>query len=175
MKLLGYRRLGWTTRLSPPLVLRYFEKRYQPLFRAAYAVDIAEDLPWPLLYKELDEHFPNARFVLTTRLTEEKWLKSISNHIKGDYIGHKLLYGYYHPRENSDAFLEKYRSHNEAVRQHFKGRPEKLLEMCFEEGDGWEKLCPFLGLHTIPQFPFPHSNKAKENKEEVKEEPVAEQ
>ncbi len=161
MKLLGYRRLGWTHRYSPALVLRYFEERYEPLFRAAYNIDIAEDLPWPLLYKELDQHFPNAKFVLTTRLTEERWLKSISNHIKGNYIGHKLLYGYFHPRENPDAFVEKYRSHNEAVREHFKNRPEKLLEICFEKGHGWQEVCSFLGHDTLPDFSFPHSNKSK--------------
>ena len=42
-------------------------------------------------------------------------------------------------------------------------RPGKLVEMDFSSGDGWEKLCPFLGL-PVPAKPFPHANKAEGRK-----------
>ena len=53
-----------------------------------------------------------------------------------------------------------YEKHNEAVREYFKDRPEKLLTMCFENGDGWNKLLPFLGIEGTPVADWPHSNKA---------------
>lgn len=43
------------------------------------------------------------------------------------------------------------------MRDYFAGRPEDLLIMDICAGDGWEKLCPFLGFE-IPETPFPHLN-----------------
>ena len=48
---------------------------------------------------------------------------------------------------------------------HFKERPEALLVLRITEGDGWEKLCPFLG-QKIPRMPFPHANKANDRSRE---------
>ena len=130
------------------------------LMNVAYKFDVCEDIPWPLVYKELDEHFPNAKFVLTTRSSTEKWLSSINKHIISEYEGHKFMYGYYHPRENEQAYCEKYETHNREVEEYFADRPGKLLKMCFEEGDSWSKLLPFLGIEGSPIADWPHANKA---------------
>ena len=37
--------------------------------------------------------------------------------------------------------------------------PDDLLVFDLPKGDGWEKLCGFLG-HEVPDKPFPHANKA---------------
>lgn len=45
--------------------------------------------------------------------------------------------------------------HLHAVREYFRNRPGDLLVMRIAEGEGWERLCPFLGVPT-PEVPFPH-------------------
>jgi hypothetical protein len=34
-----------------------------------------------------------------------------------------------------------------------------MVELCWEEGDGWPQLCGFLG-HAVPEAPFPRMNTA---------------
>lgn len=160
LAMFGYQRCGWATSLSPRLVREYFEGDLSTIRNVAYKFDVLEDLPWPLVYQEMDQHFPNAKFVLTVRESPGKWLESISKHIVNEYEGHRKIYGYFHPRENEQAYLTRYNEHNEGVTKHFEGRPEKLLTMCYENGDGWEKLLPFLGIRGMPIAPWPHSNKA---------------
>ena len=58
-----------------------------------------------------------------------------------------------------DASAREYDEHIAAVRAHFAGRPGKLLEVCWERGDGWEALAPFLG-HGVPAEAFPHLNRS---------------
>ena len=43
------------------------------------------------------------------------------------------------------------------VRAYFAGRPDDLLVLDVVGGEGWEKLCPFLGLEP-PAEAFPHFN-----------------
>jgi len=47
----------------------------------------------------------------------------------------------------------------DGVLEYFKNRPNDLLIFAITEGDGWEKLCPFLG-EKRPNTPFPYVNKA---------------
>ena len=58
-----------------------------------------------------------------------------------------------------ERFRYVFRKHIEDVRRHFAGRPDKLIELDIPAGDGWEKLCPFLG-RPIPEQPFPHKGGA---------------
>ncbi len=129
-----------------------------------------EDMPWFLIYKELDKYYDDAMFVLTTRKTDEIWYKSQCKHYdknmsvneyykKYTPITNKIVYGYENPNEHKNEYIAKYNQHNKEVREYFKGK-NNFIEMCFENGDGWEKLCAFLGK-DIPNTPFPHRNKAK--------------
>ena len=61
---------------------------------------------------------------------------------------------------DAEKFSAAYHRHHADVRRYFADRPDDLLEMNIIEGDGWEKLCPFLGLPT-PAVPFPHLNRRK--------------
>ncbi len=71
----------------------------------------------------------------------------------------KIVYGYENLNEHKNEYIAKYNQHNEEVRKYFKGK-DNFIELCFENGDGWEKLCAFLGK-DIPNTPFPNLNKAK--------------
>jgi hypothetical protein len=57
-----------------------------------------------------------------------------------------------------EKFIAAYNRHHADVRRYFADRPGDLMEMNIIEGDGWEKLCPFLGLQ-VPPTPFPHLNR----------------
>ena len=121
--------------------------------------DAVEDMPWPLIFREIDAAYPGARFILTWRETD-RWLKSICTHF-GDNPDpiQQLTYGEDHPAPvgHEAHYCEVYEAHNAAVREWFRDRPGDLLEMNLAHGDGWEKLCPFIGM-PIPEEPFPRAN-----------------
>lgn len=128
--------------------------------------DTFEDWPWLLLYKQLDEAFPGSKFVLTWR-QPEKWIKSYANMLdkQGEATPQmneirQILYGLPFPDVTEQQLLDRYERHNQAVRSHFADRPDDLLIVNWEEGDGWESLCNFLG-RPVPDTPFPHANKGK--------------
>ena len=67
-----------------------------------------------------------------------------------------LLYGTvaYQP----DRFAWVSATHVRNVMEHFAGeKSAQLLVLDLVGGEGWEKLCPFLGVPK-PDVPFPHDN-----------------
>ena len=120
-----------------------------------------EDWPWPLIYRELDARYPDSRFILTTRANEDVWLKSMVRHAEkfGPTQGRRLFFGYKMPHKHEADYVARYRQHNQEVRDYFKGRPGKLLEVCWEKGHGWRELCSFLNM-AAPDAPFPKVNTA---------------
>ncbi len=126
--------------------------------KIADSFDAYEDNPWPLLYQELDQWYPGSKFILTLR-DDEKWINSVTNHFGGvDKPMRRWIYGVGDPRGNESLYLDRYKRHNEEVQAYFADRPGDLLEVNWEHGDGWERICEFLG-ESIPDIPFPHANK----------------
>ena len=128
------------------------------------------DNPIPLLYRELSQRHPGAKFIHTER-DEQKWLQSVEwlftvgaakfswdRHPEFAEF-HRDLYGT--SEFDPGTFLEKYRTHNREVREFFADRPGDLLIVDLSRGHGFEAICPFLGLEA-PGVPFPHSNKKEE-------------
>lgn len=117
-------------------------------------------------YAQLDQLFPDSKFILTIR-DKESWLRSIEAHFgkpvfegiasnENTMLLRKLLrvanYGTY--TFNKERFSYVYDLHYKNVIEYFESRPESLLIINICEGDGWEKLCPFLNLPVLDQ-PFP--------------------
>ncbi len=125
--------------------------------------DAFQDTPWFMFYRELDERFPGSKFILTTRPTES-WVKSVVAHF-GDAVipDHRWIYGVEHARGSEDVYTRVYDQHYRDVRAYFAERPDSLLEMNITAGDGWEKLCPFLG-YDLPHVDFPQQNVAVKKK-----------
>lgn len=124
--------------------------------------DAVEDMPWPLMFRELDAAFPGSKFILTWRETD-RWIKSISDHFgPNPDVMQKLTYGPEHPHPigHEARYAEVYDAHNAAVRAYFADRPGDILEMNLSHGDGWDKLCPFIGAEN-PGTEFPRSNTHK--------------
>jgi hypothetical protein len=123
--------------------------------------DAFQDNPWPVLYRDLDRRCPGSRFILTVRPPDE-WLHSVLNHFGGDSTPmREWIYGVGAPRGSEEIFLRRYERHNREVLEYFRDRPGDLLVLRITEGEGWEKLCPFLGK-PVPPVPFPHANSAEE-------------
>jgi hypothetical protein len=115
--------------------------------------DAFADLPFPLLYRELSQRYPDAFFVLTTR-DNDSWLKSMKWLLSDGHVlwQHGLLddslltatYGTY--RYHADRLLTAYHQHNRSVREHFAGS-ERFLELKLDKGDfDSPKLAEFLDV-----------------------------
>lgn len=123
------------------------------------------DRPWNVadLYQSLDTAFPGSRFILTWR-EPESWWKSTEHWLNVSHPDDHVKLGYYlrhlhTDRVDRDSFIEGYRAHNAGIRAYFGGRTD-FLDINFEDGDGWERLCPFLGL-PAPAVPFPHEKRQR--------------
>lgn len=126
------------------------------------AYDAFEDWPWPLVYRYADEKYgAKARFILTRRKDADTWFRSVENHGLGTSPLKSMrdAYGHYRPFGRKAAFVKTYEEHNAAVRSYFADQPERFVEFCLEEGDGWDKLCGFLG-HDAPGTAVPHRNRS---------------
>jgi len=120
----------------------------------------------PLIhYKEYAERFPDAKFILTTR-DEKSWLKSFRRHMLGmraedptnfsaHLYGSLILRNWSTGKLGDKQMLKEFRKYNREVRKFFKRYPNRFLEMDIINGDGWDKLCPFLNK-KIPKTPFPN-------------------
>ena len=161
LTILGYRVRKDTARLLIPIL----KGDYRPVLGMLEEYDAAEDVPWFKIYKELDQRIPGSKFILTVR-DEEKWFKSLARVGRLPMAHAEWIFGRGKGIvvDNKENAIDVYRRHNKEVKEYFKDRPDDLLIISFEAGDGWEKLCPFLGKE-IPEQPFPHSNKTLEKRD----------
>lgn len=126
------------------------------------AYDGFQDWPWPLYYREIFARYGDAtKFVLTTRSSPERWFQSQVNHAMTRALrkGEWDTYGFYRPFGRKKEYCDYYRRHNESVREFFKenNAEHRLLDICFETDDSWNRLCNFLGT-SVPEQSFPKSN-----------------
>ena len=134
----------------------WFRGNFETDYLAGY--DAATDLPLAVFYPQLDEQYPGSRFILTVR-DLDPWLESARQHFTvnpASSFGRQVrlatygITGYHEGR-----FRYVYETHVRNVTSYFGDRPEALLMLDIVAGEGWEKLCPFLG-HKPPARAFPH-------------------
>lgn len=155
-EILGLKHKGWDRRLY----LQCKSGDFKETLKEAKKFDAFEDGPWHNfdLYKVFDNKFPKSKFILLER-DIKSWIKSHEDHFSVDKRagGTAPIENYQSKKkEIIDNHLKKYKE----VKDYFKNRPDDLLIMNICAGDGWEKLCPFLGF-PIPKEKFPHANKTK--------------
>jgi hypothetical protein len=122
----------------------------------------AVDWPSAFFWRELADHYPGAKVLLTLR-SAESWYESFSNTILPflgpdespeaigpKLIGERVFGGRAGDRAHAIAVYERNTADVEAAFP-----PERLLT--FRLGDGWEPLCRFLGV-PAPNEPFPRTN-----------------
>ncbi|MDH5527969.1 MAG: hypothetical protein OEY97_11750 [Nitrospirota bacterium] len=118
-------------------------------------------------FEEYDRDWPGSKFIYTVRETES-WLRSVVNHwewekrIKREV--HHIQVAALHSlfggglfEFDRESYIKAYYRHEQRILSYFKNRPSDLLVIDVCAGEGWEKICPFLGV-PIPDKPFPASN-----------------
>ncbi|WP_421785551.1 sulfotransferase family protein [Hyphobacterium sp.] len=167
----GLQMLGWDTSHYP-----IDEDTYTELAYGQYDLTLLKyhdgltDITTVPYYQQLDKQYPGSRFVLTVR-EEAGWLRSCQNHWFNrpafkhtddpDEETHLLMrqllraavYGCYNYQP--ERFKWVYERHVREVQDYFKERPDDLLILNICNGDGFEKLAPFMGV-PVPAEPFPH-------------------
>ena len=124
--------------------------------------DAFGDFPYPMLYRELDEAFPGSKFILTTR-DAGAWIKSVQRHFSPRIPNglFEWIYGVPTVVGHDQKFLDVYNSHNAAVREYFRDRPNDFLEVSIESLTDFKPLCEFLGLPS-PEQAFPVRNRGED-------------
>lgn len=127
------------------------------------------DLPIPVFYPQLDQAFPESRFILTVRdvdawlVSAEKYWRMLDRRdrrlrarwtglVRYSRMARLATYGMV--AFSADRFRDVYERHVREVKRYFRDRPGDLLVLDLCGGEGWEKLCPFLG-RPAPAAPFP--------------------
>lgn len=117
------------------------------------------DIPVACRYRELDIMFPGSRFILTTRELES-WLDNRSRKPPDRtppslWVQENRLRTYGVPAFDRELYRVRHKQYHDGVHEYFKDRPGDLMVMSVVEGDGWDKLCPFLGVPVPIGQPFP--------------------
>jgi len=130
--------------------------------------DAFSDNPYFSIWKELDKNYPGSKFILTIR-DSSKWIESCVKYYKGRRIRPMRIWMFGEHAEPSKSeeskkiWLEAYKTHNAEILAYFRERPDDLLVMDITRGDGWEKLCPYLGVkQPARSFPTKNVNKLKD-------------
>ena len=159
---LGYRRLGWRDVRSRHLVQTFTHGDLKPLVELTHYFDAFEDLPWPLLYCEMAEMYPDAKFILSMRKTEETWLRSMRTHMgRGKWLPYSQFYGADTMDGNEDIILESYVNHTKKVREYFRDKPHRYVELNIDDGDvNWRTICQVAQCPDgkVMDIKFPKSN-----------------
>lgn len=177
---IGLTRTG-TSSLNEALLLLGIESVHWPttaeLLNAPLAA--ATDESVAAVFPYLDARYPGSKFILTTR-GRSSWIASARIH-RDRFLPHRSLIfrkaalssGHWRDRAaemlftqstlygvidfDEASFLAGYDRHHAHVEAHFGGRPEQLLTLDICAGEGWGKLCAFLG-RTCPAVSFPRVN-----------------
>jgi hypothetical protein len=128
----------------------------------------AVDFPAAAFYRELAEHFPEAKVILTVRDSSAVWLKSMTatistamrGQVKDEFAAWKeMAKSSIHDRffrgdmDDEVKLVSRYEQHNVEVQRII---PKKRL-LVYNVSEGWEPLCAFLRV-PVPAEPFPKTN-----------------
>jgi Sulfotransferase domain len=184
LELLGYKvcRGHWKKPHTFYLHALWIHRDYDEIFRLVNYWDAFADGPWggTDLYKELYRRFPDSKYVLTIR-DAESWYESFEKLITMFDLNLETALDSYHANGmygsayffkhvfqidklagNRDKIIAHYNEYNDRVIEFLSKGKADFMVFDMPKGDGWEKLCKFLGV-AIPDAPFPHANKSVDN------------
>ena len=171
LQALGYNALHWPEWLEDEFGrdLHLGNGRAIEILKPAFErYDAFCDVPFPGLYQEIDQIFPDALFVLTVR-NAHSWWRSLSHLWKLERRGVRHLspgeiiqYRPYGPVEltqvrinDAAALINKFMQHNRTVAHYFRDQPDKLLVVDIDDPEKARRISEFLGR---PVKQFPHLN-----------------
>ena len=161
-----FRRFGFKHRTyDMDLALQVKRNQLEPVLEEAKSFEAFEDWPWFAIYRELDQRFPNSKFILTQRKDTETYVASLKRHHEREGIRSEdfvkphwwnEVHGVEPAAWDYEKSAQRYERHNREVLEYFGNRISKdLLVVCWEHGDGWAELSRFLNKR-LPEEPFPH-------------------
>lgn len=134
------------------------------------------DYPVCTYWRELAEHYPHAKVILTVR-DPDSWFDSVSATIFSDAMLHSLagspletmmkgaIFKPFGERLKDRAFMTEW----------FKRRNQEVIDtlpkdrlLVYSPKEGWEPLCAFLGV-AVPDAPMPRINSRDEISEASRE------
>jgi len=166
---LGLSRTGTSSFHSAVKILGFTSNHY-PTKKCLlnFKYDVLSDIPVLIYLDTIVEKFPKAKYIVTVR-DFESWLTSVNHYIKSKSIKkqrgnryiltvRKKIYGKVSPTEKDykKAYEEQYKRIFKTIKK--KKLDHIVMDIC--NGEGWEKLCPFLNKE-IPDVPFPRRNATK--------------
>lgn len=126
-----------------------WKEHYETIRRKTEQYDAFEDYPWMWCYEQCYEWYPDAKYILLERDSQSVANSDINMWRKEGAPESDI--------PPASQFIDRYERQFEAASEFFKDK-DNFMVMNIFEGEGWEKLCPFLGK-DIPNQTFPHSNK----------------
>ncbi|GAA4267984.1 sulfotransferase [Hyunsoonleella aestuarii] len=125
--------------------------------------DAVQDMPWPLFYKELHQLYPEAKFILTYRHTQD-WIKSVVKYFASIRIPlHEKIYNVPCAEGYEQKYIDVYNNFNVEVIDFFKDK-ENFIIMEQNKNFNYETLCQFLNMPIVPKDLFPHARNNKKRK-----------
>lgn len=130
--------------------------------------DVSSDAPYYTLFKELDEMYNNAKFLLINREINA-WALSSLKHRKREYGNFKtektavtFLENNYFKKNfeefSFDGLKENYYFHQENVLNYF-NKKNNFMQISLHDENIENKICNFLNIENINNQKFPHLNK----------------
>lgn len=167
------------------LLKKWYHRDFKSIIKFCHSADAFQDIPFslPYTYIAIDQHFKNAKFILTIRDTPHQWYESITsfhsklwaddqgppnaNQLKSAtyrytgfaYEAQKFIYNTPDgDLYNEEALKNFYTRHIHDVSEYFRSRPEKLLIINVSKNEDYFKFCKFLEKDPIASS-FPWENK----------------
>jgi len=167
LRLLGFQVLDWLNPLTRELMCE----------DDLHLFDAFTDTPAATGFERHYHLFPNSLFIYTVRPLDS-WKQSIMQHWRRHYgvadfgqarqelrLSDRFHYGrqfrnlHHSLYFNHAGFEQAWLAHDVRVRNFFHDKPPgRLLEFNVFAGDGWVRLCKFLG-RPVPATPFPWENR----------------
>lgn len=188
----GYNAAGWTQSLENNWSEQWYEGDFEAIFNSKTFLEsnAFEDAPWffPDFYKNLYHRFPNAKFLLLKRDSEE-WFNSMVKHSNDNILGKTPVHCKIYRREkeylellhsnklvdrennyvlektmkltpHKKLYLETYERHYNEVLEFFNRKsPNSLFFGCLDDKNIWSNMAEFLGK-KIPNSYVSHENKS---------------
>jgi hypothetical protein len=158
--------LGYRSEHFPAHLLRTMDGMLTLDIEGVRHYEAMTDTVTSVFYRQLDEHFPESKFILTVR-DVDAWLRSCAAHFApmdkeppstaADKIRMLRLLAYGRTDFDAASFRTTYLEHIEEVQRYFRGR-DNLLVIDVSEGNAWERLCRFLGVESKGEA-FPWANR----------------
>lgn len=173
---IGMGRTG-TTSLTAAMRILGFKTMHNPkTFLDVREHEFTSDIFVAARYKFLEHYYSSrAKFILTVRGID-RWIESSRWHAArkagqrredGSVAGSTpmtcesryYLYGITHFDEG--VYRQSYVRHSAGIYSFFESRQDRLLVMNICDGEGWDKLCPFVERDILDK-PFPFRNRRSE-------------